>query len=213
MVQGDSENDCNSVYKKILNMKTKINTIREHSTHLQSIGVYKDRLLLRPMTEQDWEILLKWNQDPEVLYYSEGDRVQSYSLEDIHGIYRGVSHTAFCFIIELDASPIGECCLQKMNLDYVLSKYTGKDCRRIDLMIGEKHLWGKGIGTDVVVTLTDLGFNGQDADIIFGMVYDHNKRSIRAFEKVGYRKTGEYVQKPGSKANYEIELSIAREER
>jgi RimJ/RimL family protein N-acetyltransferase len=63
-----------------------------------SITLRSKRVVLRPMTESDWDILLKWNSDPEVLYYSEGDDVQAYRLEDIQGIYRGVSQTAFCFI-------------------------------------------------------------------------------------------------------------------
>ncbi|MBE0696624.1 MAG: GNAT family N-acetyltransferase [Anaerolineaceae bacterium] len=28
---------------------------------------------LRPMSEADWPVLLRWNSDPEVLYYSAGD--------------------------------------------------------------------------------------------------------------------------------------------
>ena len=35
------------------------------------------RVVLRPITEEDWDILLKWNSDLEVLYYSEGDDVSS----------------------------------------------------------------------------------------------------------------------------------------
>jgi len=31
------------------------------------------------MTEEDWEILLKWNSDPEVLYYSEGENVPDFA--------------------------------------------------------------------------------------------------------------------------------------
>jgi hypothetical protein len=29
--------------------------------------------------------------------------------------------------------------------------------RRIDLMIGEKRLWGRGLGTDTIRTLTRFG--------------------------------------------------------
>ncbi len=35
------------------------------------------------MTENDWDILLKWNNDPEVLYYAEGENSISYSLEEV----------------------------------------------------------------------------------------------------------------------------------
>ncbi|HEX28876.1 TPA: GNAT family N-acetyltransferase [Candidatus Poribacteria bacterium] len=86
--------------------------LREHKIILQG-----ERVTLRPMTEDDWDILLRWNSDPDVLYFAEGDDVRSYSLEQIQQIYRGVSQNAFCFIIEVAGNPIGECWLQQMNLD------------------------------------------------------------------------------------------------
>ncbi len=82
----------------------------EHESTLRG-----ETVVLRPMTEDDWDILLKWNNDPDVLYFSEGDDVTSHSLEQIQQIYRKVSQNAFCFIIEVDGRPIGECWLQRMS--------------------------------------------------------------------------------------------------
>ena len=73
--------------------------LRKHPITLKS-----EKVVLRPMTESDWDILLKWNSDADVLYYAEGDDVQAYSLEDIQGMYRGVSQAAFCFIAEVDVA-------------------------------------------------------------------------------------------------------------
>ena len=44
-------------------------------------------ILLRPMTEDDWPVLHKWNSDPEVLYYSEGSDVAGWSLAEVQDIY------------------------------------------------------------------------------------------------------------------------------
>ncbi|HZO89617.1 MAG TPA: GNAT family N-acetyltransferase [Chthonomonadaceae bacterium] len=100
-----------------------------------------DRVVLRPMREDDWDILLRWNNDPDVLYCSESDTVGVRSLDEIQCLYRGVSQHAFCFIIEVDGAPIGECWLQEMNLPRVLERLPGLDLRRIDIMIGEKDCW------------------------------------------------------------------------
>jgi hypothetical protein len=43
-----------------------MNHLRTHDITLRS-----ERVVLRPMTEGDWNILLRWNSDPEVLYYSD----------------------------------------------------------------------------------------------------------------------------------------------
>jgi RimJ/RimL family protein N-acetyltransferase len=181
--------------------------LREHAITLRG-----ETVLLRPMTETDWGILLAWNSDPEVLYFSEGDDVAAYTLEEVQGIYRGTSQSAFCFIIERDGRPIGECWLQQMNLDRILRQHPDKDCRRIDLVIGEKGLWGRGHGTDAIRTLTEFGFEQEKADMIFGIVGDYNERSRRAFQKAGYRVTAKIEQAPGSKARYEYDLALTREE-
>ena len=179
--------------------------LREHDVILQA-----ERVVLRPMTEEDWDTLFKWNNDPEVLYYC--DCVTSWDLVPMQKMYRGVSQRAFCFIIEFEGQPIGEGWLQQMNLDRILGEYPGRDCRRIDLMIGEKRLWGQGLGTDVIRTLTRFGFEEQDADLIFGCcIGDHNPRSLRAFEQVGYRMFDKIEMEPGRKARYEYDVAITRE--
>jgi RimJ/RimL family protein N-acetyltransferase len=109
---------------------------------LHTFTLKQESLVLRPLTEDDWNILLQWNSDPEVLYYAEGDDVTSRSLEEIQAIYRTVSQSAFCFIIEYEQQPIGECWLQNLYLDRLLHAHPNTDCRRIDLMIGNKQLWG-----------------------------------------------------------------------
>jgi len=181
--------------------------LREHDIRLQGEGV-----VLRPMTEDDWSILLEWNNDPDVLYYSDGDYSTGHDLQEVQRIYQGISQNAFCFIIEVDGAPVGECWLQQMNLKRILEKYPEKDCRRIDLMIGEKRLWGQGLGTDAIHTLTKFGFDDEKADIIFGLVGDYNLRSVKAFQKAGYRIDARIAEPPGGKARFNYDLAIRSEE-
>ncbi len=167
---------------------------------------------LRPMTEADWGILLKWNNDPEVLYYAEGDDVTSRSLEEVQELYCAVCEHAFCFVIEADGQPVGECWLQEMNLDRILNQYPTEDCRRIDLMLGEKGHWGRGIGTETIRLLTGFGFEHEGADRVFACgVADYNVRSRRAFQRVGYEIVATIEQQPGSKARYCYDLALTRE--
>jgi RimJ/RimL family protein N-acetyltransferase len=74
-----------------------------------------------------------------------------------------------------------------MNLERILNRNPGLDCRRIDIMIGEKSLWGQGIGTEAIGLLTRFGFDDEHVDAIFGCdIADTNPHSRRAFEKNGY---------------------------
>ena len=172
--------------------------LRKHKVILQG-----ERVVLHPMTEDDWDVLLKWNSDPDVLYFTEGDDVSVYTLEQVQEIYRGVSQDAFCFIIEVDGNPIGECWLQQMNLERILQKHPGVDCRRIDLMIGEKEFWGRGLGTEVIRLLTAFAFEREKANLAFGCdAADYNPASLKAFQKAGYQVEAEIEQAPGVKARY-----------
>jgi len=187
-------------------------TIRCHNVVLQG-----KRITLRALTEDDWPVLLRWNQDPGVLFFTEGDDIQSYSMADIQGIYRGVSQHAYCFVIELvgplrRGEPVGECWLQEKNLPRLLHRFPGEDLRRIDLMIGEKVLWGRGLGSEAIGLLTTFAFGTEWADRVFGCdIADYNPRSLRAFEKNGYRLFNLIPQTPGLKAEVVYDVMQTRD--
>ena len=138
------------------------------------------------MTEDDWHHLLKWNNDPEVMRYFDHEDFSAVTLGEIQSIYRWVSTHAHCFIIEVEGLSIGECWLQRMNLQHIVDQFPGEDLRRIDIAIGEKDLWGHGYGSEAIQLLVDFGFSHERADAIFGIVSADNERSLRAFEKCGF---------------------------
>ena len=67
-------------------MNHRANRLRIHEVHLSAEGMYHGQLALRPMTENDWDLLLKWNQDPEILFYSDGGDSGSKSLDEVQHI-------------------------------------------------------------------------------------------------------------------------------
>ena len=74
------------------------------------------KIILRPLSDKYLPYLYKWNSDPEVLYWTEGEDVESYPPEVIHQIYGGISQNNLCFLVEVNGKIIGECWLQRMNL-------------------------------------------------------------------------------------------------
>jgi RimJ/RimL family protein N-acetyltransferase len=163
------------------------------------------------MTESDWHYLLKWNNDPDVLRTAEGDSVEGYTLEQIKNIYCSVSEHGYCFMIEVDGRTIGECWLQQMNLDRILSAYPEHDIRRIDLVIGEADYRGRGFGTEVVATLTRFAFEQEQADLVFGCdIAEDNPASLGAFLKAGYIVHDRVVQPPGAKTRFRYDVKAQR---
>jgi len=167
-----------------------------------------DKLRLRPIYETDWDLIYKWCNDPEVLYYSDGPESKGHDLDGIkNSVFEAGSRSRYCFIMEADGEAIGECWLQEMNLERILKEYPSKDCRRIDISIGEKQYWGKGNGTRAIGMLTDFGFSNQKADMIFGCdISDYNPRSLRAFQKNGYQIHAE-ILRPVFGVEYDVCLS------
>ena len=183
--------------------------LRPHEITLEGISLRNARVRLRPMTEMGWDLLFRWNNDPEVLYYAEIDEITSYTLEDIKNLYSSVCAKATCFIIEVDGLPIGECWLQEMNIERVLEKCPNMDVRRIDLAIGEKDQWNKGIGTTVIRMLSEFGFLQENTDLIYEPgIADYNPRSLKAFQKTGYEIVGVIEGEPGHKAKFLYDLVL-----
>jgi RimJ/RimL family protein N-acetyltransferase len=156
--------------------------LRTHDVHLKG-----ERVTLRPMTENDWEHVCAWNADPDVLYWADEPGTPPRSREETKEMYRGISLFAHTFIIEFQGEPIGDCWLQKLNLPEIRERFPGCDLRRIDIAIGRKDLWGKGLGTDAIKTLVRFAFDQERADGIYTNVSRENPRSWRAFEKAGFR--------------------------
>lgn len=113
--------------------------IQEHDYVLKSTLDENKKVRLRPLIEKDWNLLNRWNTDPGLLYFTEEDEVERYNPEEVKMICRLVSKNAYIFIIEFEGEAIGECWLQKMNLERIKKEYPEKDCWRIDVMIGEKE--------------------------------------------------------------------------
>ena len=156
--------------------------LRTHRLRLRT-----PRLVLRPMTERDWPVLLEWNSDPRVLrYWNDGD-ITPWRLVDLQRTYRTISRQARMFIIERGGRAIGEAWLQRMNLSEIARARPGQRLWRLDLSLGDPSEWGHGLGPEVIRALVRVGFERERADAIFAChVRRSNRRSWRAFAGCGF---------------------------
>ena len=156
--------------------------IRSHSLFLGDAA-----FLLRPMVDADLPLLARWYADPEVLHFTEGD-VEPYSEDDISVMYRTISRSADCFILSVDGSDIGECRLQSIPSPFDGPLHNTTDCRRIDIVIGEKDQWGKGYGSRAIGLLCRQVFENTSCTHLFAFsIPDYNERCCRAFRKNGFQ--------------------------
>lgn len=186
--------------------------IKSHDITLYGGNEYD--IVLRPLSDEHLPLLYKWNSDLEVLYWTEGDDVtEPYGEDTVHDIYGGVSQNAFCFLVEANGIPVGECWLQKMNMPDVIAMYpAGTDIRRIDMSIGEKDYWNKGIGTMLVRMLVDFAFNGEHADVLHCFCDEYNIRSQRVWEKNGFLLVQKVKHKNCKKSEYEYQYALTKQQ-
>ena len=81
--------------------------IKTHEITLYG-GSEQYQIVLRPLSDAYLPYLYKWNSDPDVLYWTEGDDVKAYPPEVVHQIYGEISQNNLCFIIEVNGKIIGE---------------------------------------------------------------------------------------------------------
>lgn len=82
------------------------------------------------------------------------------------------------------------------------------------IVIGEKDCWGRGYGTEATRLVVAEAFEHHGLRQVRLEVFKHNPRAIAAYQRVGFRQTGEHVELVGSPRTelHVIEMVLDREE-
>ena len=65
------------------------------------------------------------------------------------------------------------------------------------IVIGEPQFWGHGFGTEATRLVLQEAFEYHQRRLVQLEVFSYNERAFRAYERVGFRKTGEHIEWPG----------------
>jgi RimJ/RimL family protein N-acetyltransferase len=167
-------------------------------------------VFLRAPERTDIETFVGWFNDAEMLSFIGMRTPMGRALEErwFERMLEGEGRDRYSFVICLreDARPIGTIGL------FDLSLLNGN--AELGISIGEKALWGRGLGTDALEVLIDFGFGDLRLERIKLRVYDFNKRAIRAYEKVGFTLEGTERHTTFRRGKYHDDhiMSILREE-
>ncbi|MBI4978911.1 MAG: GNAT family N-acetyltransferase [Spirochaetes bacterium] len=139
---------------------------------------------LSPISPNDAEPFTRWMNDLEVTQYlSTVSKQISYpgEVQFIADMQRTGS-PIFSIVDTATDTVIGNCSL--MGVDNVNHN------AEVGIVIGEKSYLSKGYGTEAMSLLLDYGFNILNLQSIMLRVYEQNKRAIRSYEKVGFKRFG-----------------------
>lgn len=166
------------------------------------------RLYLRPFSRGDLPYIQKWSNDAELRKLI--GEIAPMSRAETEKWYKELlaDKDRMWFVIALKGSDrvIGEAGLLRMFRPWRATDMT--------IIIGEKDVWGKGYGTEAGRLLLDYAFKRLGFHRISIGVVGFNKRALKFWEGLGFRKEG--VHRDGYYYNNEysdfIMMSILEDE-
>ena len=69
----------------------------------------------------------------------------------------------------------------------------------VAIAIGEREYWGKGYGTDAMRVMLDYVFNELNYRRLSLIVFEHNPRGVRSYEKAGFVREGRQPRHDGAR--------------
>lgn len=164
---------------------------------------------IRPIEDDDIDVLYQWYNDQEVNLWSTGawplNTLQSKDQLAVRFL-DGSPDTFRYAILDENDRPIGTVGFKEMNIP-------GRSAT-LFVVIGNKSYWGKGYGTDALITFSRFLFNQWNFHRISLDTWDGNIRAIKAYEKVGFKLEGRQREARFVSGNYHdaILMGLLREE-
>ena len=142
-----------------------------------------EKCYLSPVSMDDVEKYTEWLNDMEIgQFVTLSDTVLDIDKES--ALLRKLMDNDYIFaIVEKDTNKvIGNCGIH--NVSQVHRNAS------LGIFIGEKTFWNQGIGAEATNLLLDFAFNILNLHNIYLSVLSYNKRAIRCYEKIGFKKIG-----------------------
>ncbi len=139
-----------------------------------------ERVELRAVETDDYALLWRWLNDPEVMRYwgRPGNTVSLAQVTRDEEALAGRSTTHKYIIQTLEGDPIGQ--VDYYDLDWVQrSAWTS-------IMIGQRDYWSGGYGTDAMRTLLCYLFEQLALHRVTLTVHESNTRAQRSYAKNGF---------------------------
>lgn len=144
-------------------------------------------LRFRPTEKEDLKMLHAWENDFELIMYSRSKPMNFVNMAQLEKQYEEwvKDEKRLHLIVELIDSKeaIGIARIRREEWGNVKTADIGT-------YIGEKKLWGKGVGKQITVALLEMSFNQLNAERCEAWSVEYNHRAHKALEACGFKKGG-----------------------
>lgn len=134
------------------------------------------RVELRSVEREDYRLLHEWQNDAEVAHWM--DYRVPFSLRDIEEDQERARKEGKPFIIEFEGRAVGKCGLNQF-------RWEARVCAMY-VYIGDKSLWGQGLGRDAVMALLAVAFDELGMERVELTLLAENKRALKAYQASGF---------------------------
>ncbi len=173
---------------------------------------YGEKVRLRPPEKRDMRLFVRWLSNPAMRRYLHlryvSEALEEPWLERLFAASGRVPPSELPFVIEerLTEKPIGNLSLRAIDW---MNRHA-----EVGIIIGEEELWGKGYGTDAMLTILEIGFRWYGLHRIYLFVREDNERGRRSYEKCGFRVEGRQREAAFADGRYYdfIQMSILAHE-
>lgn len=143
------------------------------------------RVYLRALELEDFSLLHKWRNDPEIGYAFGGTRIFTSTVNEKKWIEEKIfdKTNVSCAICLKETNEFIGCVFLNQIDDLNRSGHC-------PTFVGAKEHWGKGYATDARMLILKHAFHDKGLERIWAHVHQDNAGSLRMLEKCGYKHEG-----------------------
>jgi [ribosomal protein S5]-alanine N-acetyltransferase len=172
--------------------------------------VIGERIYLRRIERGDLEgNYFQWLNDQEVTHWMQNGIFPN-SAESMEDYYKSITTSCidilFAILLKNNERHIGNIGIHRIHQTFRSAE--------VGILIGEKDIWGQGIGTEAINLVVNHAFMRLNLNRLGAGGVEKNVACIRAFEKAGFVREGTARQAYYCQGNYVdcIQLSLLRSE-
>ncbi|MDD4310307.1 MAG: GNAT family protein [Candidatus Cloacimonetes bacterium] len=143
-----------------------------------------EKCYLSPVSMDDVEKYTEWLNDMELGQFLTHSSWVLDMDKEREALRQLMNNSSIFAIVEKDTNKvIGNCGLHEASNVHRHAE--------LGIFIGEKTFWNQGIGLEATNLLLDFAFNVLNLHNVTLEVYSYNKRAIKCYEKIGFKKVGQ----------------------